>query len=76
MLHAVPLVVHVLARLSEQASLDGHELRGFQRVLGTDAYTSECARCGGVATVVCSVKQYEKFGAAFASRCEAGILPT
>lgn len=75
MLQAVPLVLHVLARVSEQVGLAGHELRGFQRALGTDAYTSDCVHCGSIATVVCSVKQYEKFGAAFASRCEAGILP-
>lgn len=75
MLHAVPFILHVLERLSEEAGFEGHELGRFRRSVGTDAYTSECVHCGSVATVICSVRQYEKFGAAFASRCEAGILP-
>lgn len=73
-LRAAPVVVHVLECVREEAAGQGHELLEFVRI-ELDIYESECFDCGARATVVCAPKKYEKFGGAFASRCESGILP-
>lgn len=66
-------VEHVLAVLSSEAAAIGHELGDF--VAREDVYTARCLDCGSCASVVCTAHRYEKFGGAFASPCEAGILP-